>query len=145
MVKQSISICTFSVIAYMIAFTLTIYYVSDPTTKLKKHIRQKFGSSVISSYPFQATHSDHPYHYDGIYHRLYPVNCSAVFHGNETHLAEIRVMLKEQLRLSNKTLVPSDSEVSRIIPTMLFFRYAHVLLQPQWRPILLCVGSNIFY
>ncbi len=68
----------------------------------------------MSGCPSQATRSNHPYHPDGRYHRLYPVNCSAVFQGNETHLTEIREMFSEQKR-SKKAIVPSDSEVSRII------------------------------
>ena len=132
MVKRLTNTCMFSVIALMIAFTLTIYYVSETSTKLTMSwtrdvsaIRQKFGSSAMSRCPrsfHQATHLDHPYHPDGRYHRLYPVNCSAVFQGNTTHLTEISVMLSEQ-KSSKKTLVPSDSEVSRIMPKMFFLRY----------------------
>ena len=109
----------------MIVFPLTIFYVTSstmskmPWTERLSQIRLNFGLSALSSRPgaFQATYSDHPYH------RLYPVNCSAVFQGNKKHLTEIRTMLREQKRHSGKNeraLVPSDSEVSRIYKVPMF-------------------------
>ncbi len=127
-----ITACMLSVIAVIIVFSLTVYY-SDTRKISLSEIRLNFRSSFRASFmssrpsPFQATRSDHPDHPGvvGRYHRLYPVNCSAVFHGNKTHLAEIRTMLKEQKRShshgdNGKALVPSDNEVSRRIIPILF-------------------------
>ena len=49
---------------------------------------------------------------DGGFHKRYPVNCTAIFEGDETEIEKVYFMLKRYTETSIPGYVPSDYEVS---------------------------------